>query len=228
LLAESNLKLLIEANKNSFSRFIWQDLGVKHYIRKGVLIMTTKSKIRVKEKLEVKDKSERKVADTEVKKTESLLPGLRHEIEDTVTRILEGWPRFGASWHWPELDTIGKIDLPKRLANIRNLPRVDFSEIDDGYELTAELPGMGDEDVECTLSGNILTVKGEKQEEKEEQKKGYYLRERHYGSFMRNFTLPEDVDAGKIEALVADGVLRVFMPKSEQKQKSRKIEVKKS
>ena len=63
---------------------------------------------------------------------------------------------------------------------------------------------------------------------KEEKKKGYYLKERHYGSFMRNFTLPEDVDAEKIEATVTDGVLRVAMPKCEKKQKSRKIEVKKS
>ena len=101
-------------------------------------------------------------------------------------------------------------------------------EIDGGYELTAELPGMSEEDVECTLSGKMLTVKGEKQEVKEEEKKGYYLKERHYGSFMRNFTLPEDVDANKIEATVSDGVLRVFMPKSEKQQKSRKIEVKKS
>ena len=190
--------------------------------------MTAKSKIQVKEKVEVKDKPENKVEDTEVKKTESLLPGLRHEIEDTVARVLEGWPRFGSGWHWPELDTIGKIDLPKRLANARNLPKVDFSEIDDGYELTAELPGMSVEDVECTLSGKMMTVKGEKQEEKEEEKKGYYLKERHYGSFMRNFTLPEDVDANKIDASVSDGVLRVFMPKSEKMQKSRKIEVKKS
>jgi len=190
--------------------------------------MTAKSKIQVKEKVEVKDKPENKVEDTEVKKTESLLPGLRHEIEDTVARVLEGWPRFGSGWHWPELDTIGKIDLPKRLANARNLPKVDFSEIDDGYELTAELPGMGEEDVECTLSGNMLTVKGEKQEEKEEKKKGYYLKERHYGSFMRNFTLPEDVDSEKMEATVSDGVLRVFMTKCEKKPKSRKIEVKKS
>ncbi len=184
--------------------------------------MTTKSKIPVKEKAEIKAK------DTEVRKTESLLPGLRHEIEDTVTRVLEGWPHFGSGWHWPELDTIGKIDLPKRFAVARNLPKVDFFEIDGGYELTAELPGMGEDDVECTLSGNMLTVKGEKQEEKEEEKKGFYLKERHYGSFMRNFTLPEDVDADKIEASVSDGILRVFMPKSEKKQNSRKIEVKKS
>ena len=94
--------------------------------------MTAKSKIQVKEKPETK------VKDTEIRKTESLFPDLRHEIEDTVIRMLEGWPHFGSAWHWPEFDTFGKIDLPKRLASARNLPKVDFSEIDGGYELTAE------------------------------------------------------------------------------------------
>lgn len=190
--------------------------------------MTTKSKSQKKEKVQVKKESEAKMKDKEIRKPESLLPGLRHEIEDTVTRMLESWPHFGSAWHWPEFETLGKIDLPKRHTTAKNLPRVDFSEIDDGYEITAELPGMGEDDVECTLSGNMLTVKGEKQEEREEEKKGYYLKERHYGSFMRNFTLPEDVDTDKLEAAVSDGVLRVFMPKCEKKQKPRKIEVKKS
>ena len=202
--------------------------GLRQYDPKGDLIMTAKSKIQVKKKVQVKEKPESKVAETELKKTESLLPNLRHEIEDTVARVLESWPHLGSGWHWPEFETFGKSDLPKRLVTARNLPKVDFSEIDGGYELTAELPGMGEKDVECTLSGKMLTVKGEKQEEKEEEKKGYYLKERHYGSFMRNFTLPEDVDADKIEASVSDGILRVFMPKSEKKQNSRKIEVKKS
>ncbi len=190
--------------------------------------MTSKSKIRAKEKVQLKEKPESKLEDTEVMQTESLLPNLRNEIEDTITRALEGWPHFGSAWRWPEFESLGKIDLPKWHATARNLPRVDFSEIDDGYELTAELPGMSEDDVECTLSGNMLTVKGEKQEVKEEEKKGFYLKERHYGSFMRNFTLPEDVDTDKLEAEVSDGVLRVFMPKCEKKQKSRKIKVKKS
>jgi len=190
--------------------------------------MTTKSKNRNKEKVELKKNPASKAKDTEISKPESLLPSLRQEIENTVTRMLESWPHFGSAWNWPEFETLGKIDLPKRHATARNLPRVDFSEIDDGYEITAELPGMGEDDVECTLSGNMLTVKGEKQEEREEDKKGYYLKERHYGSFMRNFTLPEDVDSDKLEASVSDGVLRVFMPRCEKKQKSRKIKVNKS
>jgi len=190
--------------------------------------MTTKSKDRNKEMFDLKKTPASKAKDTEVSKTESLLPSLRQEVVNTVTHMLESWPPFGSAWHWPEMEPLGKIDLPKRHTIAGNLPRVDFSEIDDGYEITAELPGMGEEDVECTLSGNMLTVKGEKQEDREEEKKGYYLKERQYGSFMRNFTLPENVDSDKLEASVADGVLRVFMPRCEKKQKSRKIKVNKS
>ena len=121
------------------------------------------------------------------------------------------------------------FEIGSFLSDDRSLrPNLKFSENEKEIKVTAELPGMGEDDVECTLSGNMLTVKGEKQEEKEEEKKGFYLKERHYGSFMRNFTLPENVDTDKLEAEVSDGVLRVFMPKCEKKQKSRKIEVKKS
>jgi len=190
--------------------------------------MTTKRKIPKKEEVKVTKKTEGKVKETEAERQTSLIPELRHEIEDTFTRMLKSWPQFGAAWNWPEFESLAKIDLPKRHATARNLPRVDFSEINGGYEISAELPGMGEDDVECTLSGNILTVKGEKQEEKEEEKRGYYLKERHYGSFMRNFTLPEDVDSDKLEASVSDGILRVFMPKCEKKQKLRKIKVKRS
>lgn len=201
---------------------------VGEYNLKGEYTMTAKTKTQKKVKIQVKEKPETKVKNAEAGKMESLLPGIHHEIEDIVARVLGNWPRFSSEMHWPEFDILGKIDLPKRLAGVRNHPSVDFSEIDGGYELTAELPGMGEEDVECTLFGNMLAVKGEKLEEKEEEKKGYYFKERHYGSFMRNFTLPEDVDVDKIDATVSAGVLRVFMPKSEKKQKSRKIVVKKS
>jgi HSP20 family protein len=76
------------------------------------------------------------------------------------------------------------------------------------------------------VNGN-LTIKGEKQEEKEEKKKGYYLRERHFGSFERSFGLPEGVDADKIEATFKKGVLTLTLPKKPEAQKpEKKIEVK--
>jgi HSP20 family protein len=131
-------------------------------------------------------------------------------------------------WNWPDFDPLEKLGFPTIPTRKMSLPRVDFSEIDGSYELTAELPGMTEADVECTLSGNLLTVKGEKQEDKVDDRKGYHLQERRYGSFMRSFPLPDDVDANKIEATVTNGILRVYLPKDKRKETSRKIEIKKS
>lgn len=92
-------------------------------------------------------------------------------------------------------------------------PAVDVVEKDNTYEITAELPGIDEKNVEVKLVSGNLTIKGEKQEEKEETKKDYYLHERHFGSFERSFGVPEDVDAEKIEAAFKKGVLTVKLPK---------------
>lgn len=105
-------------------------------------------------------------------------------------------------------------------------PAVDIVEKDNAYEVTAELPGMSDKDIEVKLAGGMLTIKGEKSEEKEEKKKDYYVSERRYGSFQRTFPVPEGVDSDKLEASVKNGVLTVTMPKSQEaKKKERKIAV---
>jgi HSP20 family protein len=94
-------------------------------------------------------------------------------------------------------------------------------------EITAELPGMDEKNIEVKVTDGILTIKGEKQEEKEEKKKDYYLHERHFGSFERSFGLPEGVDINKIEAAFKKGVLTVTLPKKPEAQKpAKKIEVK--
>ncbi len=106
-------------------------------------------------------------------------------------------------------------------------PAVDIVEKDTAYEVTAELPGMDEKDIEVKLANGGLTIKGEKQEEKEEKKKGYHLLERHYGSFERYFTLPAGVDTDKIEASFKKGVLSVTLPKKPEAIKAeKKIEVK--
>src|SRR5579885_1194505 len=79
-------------------------------------------------------------------------------------------------------------------------PAIDFAEKGKEYEITAELPGLDEKDIEVKLANRTLTIKGEKKEEKEEREKNYYFSERRYGSFMRSFQVPEGVDADKIEA----------------------------
>ena len=104
---------------------------------------------------------------------------------------------------------------------------VDITQTDKGYEITAELPGMEDKDIEVKLANGVLTLRGEKRAEKEEKNKDYYVRERSFGSFERSFQVPEDVDADKVNASFKKGVLTVMLPKSAQAQKAeKKIEVK--
>jgi HSP20 family protein len=108
-----------------------------------------------------------------------------------------------------------------------NTPAVDVAEKADAYEITAELPGMDEKNVEVKLANEMLTIKGEKKEDKEEKEKDYYLSERRYGSFQRSFRIPEGVDTDKIEATFQNGILTVMLPKKAEAQKSeKKVEVK--
>ena len=101
-------------------------------------------------------------------------------------------------------------------------PAVDVAEKDNEYEITAELPGMDEKNIDIKLSNGMLTIRGEKKQEKEEREKDYYMSERRYGSFMRSFQVPEGVDAGKIEATFAKGVLHIKLPKTAEAKKSEK------
>jgi HSP20 family protein len=101
-------------------------------------------------------------------------------------------------------------------------PAVDLIETDKGYEVTAELPGLDEKNIEVKFVDGILTIKGEKQEEKEEKKKDYYLHERSFGSFQRALQVPAGVDSDKIEATFKKGVLTVTLPKSAEAQKAEK------
>ncbi len=106
-------------------------------------------------------------------------------------------------------------DLPVSTADVSAtlVPSVDVKETDKAVEIQAELPGVDEKDVQVTYKDGVLTIKGEKKAEKEETKGGYHLSERSYGSFFRSLTI-DDVDADKIEASFAKGVLKVTLPKA--------------
>ena len=100
-------------------------------------------------------------------------------------------------------------------------------ETENAFKVTAELPGRDEKNVEVTLANNILTIKGEKSEEKEEKKPDYHVQERYFGSFERRFPVPESVDSTKIEATFKQGVLTVVLPKTAKAKKpEQKIEIK--
>jgi HSP20 family protein len=104
------------------------------------------------------------------------------------------------------------------------IPAVDVFEKDDRFVVKAELPGMKDDDVDVSVVGDTLTIKGERKTETEVKNEDYYRCERSYGTFYRSIPIPSNVDANKIEASFDDGVLEVTLPKS-AKVKPKKIAV---
>jgi HSP20 family protein len=106
------------------------------------------------------------------------------------------------------------------------LPSLDVAETKGDLVVKAELPGMDPKEIDISLSDGVLTIKGEKKQEKEEKEEGYHLIERSYGSFARSIQLPKDVQSDKISASFKNGVLKLVLPKSEEaKKKEIKIKV---
>ena len=105
------------------------------------------------------------------------------------------------------------------------VPAVDVQETDKSFVFTAELPGLGKEDIEITLEENLLTLSGERTLQEKEEKDTYHRIERAYGKFSRSFSLPSQVDNTEVAASFQDGLLTIEVPKSEQAQ-PRKIEIK--
>jgi HSP20 family protein len=104
-------------------------------------------------------------------------------------------------------------------------PAVDVKETDTQIVVKAEVPGMDPKDINISVTGEVLTIKGEKKSEREEKEENYHLVERSYGSFSRSLALPAAVDLDKIEAKYDKGVLTVTCPKKEEV-KPKAIEIK--
>lgn len=106
-------------------------------------------------------------------------------------------------------------------------PNVEVNDADGHYEVTIELPGVDEKDIDVSVHDGVLTIKGEKKESKERKDKSVYFSERRYGSFQRSFRLPDEADPEEIKAHVSKGVLSVTIGKSKSTPPSkRKIEVK--
>ncbi len=122
---------------------------------------------------------------------------------------------FASDYRWPFTNGRGAP-----------MPSIDVSETETEMTIEAEVPGVDEKDIDVTLSDNLLTIKGEKKQEKEEKKKDYHLSERTYGSFSRSMTLPFQADPDKIKAAFKDGVLKISLPKPpEVKAKVKKIAI---
>lgn len=133
---------------------------------------------------------------------------LQREIDRLFDDFTRGFPNFAS--------------VP---GNGKLMPMTDVTETDKEIEITAELPGLEDKDVQINLADNVLTIRGEKKSEKEQKDKNYRMVERSYGAFERSIELPEGVNADAIKASISKGVLTVTVPKPAPAQ-AKTIEVK--
>lgn len=136
--------------------------------------------------------------------------------DDFEEKITKGIERFFDDFDW----------LPERYFHRKSefFPFLDLSETDDAYIVKLDVPGVEQKDIKISLKDNILTVSGEKKEEREEKQKGYYRVERRYGSFSRSVRLPSDIIEDNIRANYKSGVLTIKVAKKEE-QKGKDIKV---
>lgn len=104
-------------------------------------------------------------------------------------------------------------------------PRVDISETENEFVIKAEIPEVKKDDVKVSVDNGVLTIQGERKQEKEEKGKKFHRVERYQGSFVRSFTLPDNVDETKVKATFKDGMLNLQIPKTAET-KPKAIEVK--
>src|SRR5574341_2252688 len=155
--------------------------------------------------------------------------------------FVEKWqPRLSAFSTWDPF--VGVSDLRKRMDDIFGeffgptpsamaateavwSPLVDVHETKEGFQLQVELPGVKQEDIQVSIVGDTLTLKGERKRETEVKEDQYHRIERSYGAFQRSLVLPSVVDSTRVKATYRDGVLQILLPKKEEaKPKEIKIE----
>lgn len=129
---------------------------------------------------------------------------LRHEMDRAFDRMWREFDRGGWDRGWKEAGP---------LMETTEWPAVDMAEDDKAVTLRVDVPGLGPDDVNVEVSGNLLTIRGSRSDEWSENKGGLHRRERRSGSFVRTVTLPSYVDAEKIEARYDKGVMTVSIPK---------------
>jgi HSP20 family protein len=98
-------------------------------------------------------------------------------------------------------------------------PRIDVADTDSDIEITAELPGLDENDVEITMSADSISIKGEKRPDRQERRRDFFINERAFGAFRRTIALPGGIDTERVSASFKNGVLTIIIPKTEQAQK---------
>lgn len=144
-----------------------------------------------------------------------LLTKQRQSVPATIDRLREEFDRTLQNW-WSD-----NGDFQKVIAGADWQPNVDISECDDAIEVKVDLPGIKPEDVDISVFDNRLTIKGEREEEKETKEKTVHRVERRYGSFYRSIELPAGTSADDVSAESDNGVITITLPKPPEAQAKR-------
>jgi HSP20 family protein len=137
----------------------------------------------------------------------------------------------GQSGHGRQTMPSGQDDLGQTavgqggFAQVALVPHMDVSETDTDLRISAELPGVAEDNVEVTLNDDVLTIRGEKKFERRDERENYHFVERSYGTFQRSLRIPYSVKPEEVQASFEHGVLTITLPKAKQEEKSRRIEV---
>ena len=159
------------------------------------------------------EKATKEVTTLEPRRWLSPLEGMEREFASLFRRPFS-W--LEPAW-WPRVRRVEEEEVR---------PTVDIFEEGNDVVVKAELPGMQKEDIDVKITGNMITISGEKKKEEKLEKKNYYRFERSYGSFMHTYTLPSEVQTDKASAHFKDGVLEVKVPKTEEaKKKEKKVTI---
>ena len=143
---------------------------------------------------------------------------LRQEMDRVFDDFTLGFGRFPSGRSLFDIEPLLRYETSAGLS----APAIDVVEKEKEFQITAELPGLDEKDIEVNVADDVLSIRGEKKEEKEEKAKNHYLSERRYGAFQRAFQLPAGIDAEKIAANFQKGVLTVTLPKTPEAQKKEK------
>jgi HSP20 family protein len=157
-----------------------------------------------------------KTPETSVSRPRDMVSAMREEMDRVFSQFERGFPQFPS--------------LFRRSASEGGIvvPDLDVRENTNTITIEAELPGVDEKNVTVTVANGLLTIKGEKKQEREEKSENYYLSERSYGAFERSLRLPDTIDENKVEAKFDKGVLRITAAKKPEAVKAeRRIEIKK-
>jgi HSP20 family protein len=166
-----------------------------------------------------------KSADTPASRPRDVFAAMRDEMDRMFERFESDWPRWPRLGAWPQWPS----PLLRATGAVLVVPDLDVRENAKSIVIEAELPGVEEKDVSITLANGLLTIKGEKKDQREEKDETHYFSERSFGAFERCLQLPDTIDETKIDATFSKGVLKITAAKKPEAVKAeRKIEVRKS